>query len=375
MQKGIALVKKLLGKNVYFEQKDVTQNIFSARCIYIILLFYTFVLLLNVAGIFIVDKSIFLVGYVLIFLTAVVYFFLMLFVGLEHPLMKYINITVLTVIVMIAGITLTYHVVVVMIIPIVMSSIYTTKRLSIYAYILTLLSIVVSTYAGYFYGVCDANMVLLTATSLKNSSAGNVFLLNAVNPEPMKTLFLYFVVPRVLLATTFYLVCANVFRIIERSMENAVQMKRQAAMDDMTGLYNKNRLIEEMESHALDGGQIAVIYWDVNRLKYVNDHYGHLAGDMLIKKVADSIKAVCDGRSSAYRYGGDEFLMLVKEGNEEDAKLIVQEWEKVFEHLGSECEYPVSAAVGYVSGDGAELEKLISYADKKMYKNKMYHRK
>ena len=131
MQKGIALVKKLLEKDVYFEQKDVTQNIFSARCIYIILLFYTFVLLLNVAGIFIVDKSIFLVGYVLTFLVAVVYFFLMLFAGLEHPLMKYINMTVLTVIVTIAGTTLTYHVVVVMIIPIVMSSIYTTKRLSI----------------------------------------------------------------------------------------------------------------------------------------------------------------------------------------------------------------------------------------------------
>ena len=60
----------------------------------------------------------------------------------------------------------------------------------------------------------------------------------------------------------------------------------------MTGAYNKNRLIELLNNRERDGQDIAVIYWDVNQLKYVNDNWGHLCGDRLITEVAKTIQSI-----------------------------------------------------------------------------------
>ena len=374
MQSPKIKLSRLWKKDVFFEEKDVTQNIFSTRCIFMIMLFYTFVVGLNFAGIFIVDQTIFMRGYLASLVLVAVYFLILLKLGLESPWMKYINITVVAILVTIAGATLTYHTIVVIMIPIIMSSMYTTKGLSGYAFILTIISIIVSTYVGYFYGVCDANMVLLTATSLDKLSKDGVFLLNKVNENPGVTLALYYVLPRSFLATAFYLVCRNVYKMLERSMERAVQMKHLASVDDMTGLYNKNKLLEAVQNNTLAENQVVVIYWDVNRLKYVNDTYGHMAGDLLIAKVAEAIKKVSDAKAVAYRYGGDEFIMLMKDGTEEKARNVIQKWQKELDAISEGFEFPVSAAAGYAAGSGAELEALIGIADEKMYANKVQHR-
>lgn len=76
---------------------------------------------------------------------------------------------------------------------------------AVFAFHLTIFSIIVSTYVGYYFGVCDANMVLLTATSLKNLSQNGKFLLDTVNQNPFVTLALYYVVPRSLMAIAFFM--------------------------------------------------------------------------------------------------------------------------------------------------------------------------
>lgn len=73
---------------------------------------------------------------------------------------------------------------------------------------------------GYYFGVCDANMVLLTATSLKNLSQNGKFLLDTVNQNPFVTLALYYVVPRSLMAIAYFYVSTNVNRVVRKSMEN-----------------------------------------------------------------------------------------------------------------------------------------------------------
>ena len=129
MQSPKIKLSRLWKKDVFFEEKDVTQNIFSTRCIFMIMLFYTFVVGLNFAGIFIVDQTIFMRGYLASLVLVAVYFLILLKVGLESPWMKYINITVVAILVTIAGATLTYHTIVIIMIPIIMSSMYTTKGL------------------------------------------------------------------------------------------------------------------------------------------------------------------------------------------------------------------------------------------------------
>lgn len=90
-------------------------------------------------------------------------------------------------------------------------------------------------------------MVLLTTTSLKHLQKDGVFLLNEVNKNPGLTLFMYYVFPRSLIATGFYSVSNGVNKMLRRTMEKAHRIKREAAIDDMTGLYNKNTLLDDLK--------------------------------------------------------------------------------------------------------------------------------
>lgn len=370
MSKGKNVWSDIFKKNTYCEQKDKMQNIFSVRCIIIIFMLYSFTFFLNLIGIFVVDTSIFVSSYVEMVVTLLVYLALLTSIGLERSITKYVNITVIAVIVMIAGCALTYHTVIIVVIPIIFSSMYADKKLANYAFAITILSIIITTYIGYYDGVCDANMALLTTKKLSDISKDGVFLMNEVNRNPLVTLGLYYVVPRSLLATCFYAVCKNVYRIVGKMMENAIRVKTLAAMDDMTGMYNRNKLLEVVDSDTYKDMQVAIIYWDINRLKYVNDTFGHLSGDFLIMKIAESIKQVCSEQAEAFRYGGDEFIMIIKDGTANLAEEIIVKWKRVVAEIDDTNELPISASVGYAVGQGEDMRTIIGKADKKMYANK-----
>ena len=370
MSKDKIAWSEIFKKNTYYEQKDKMQNIFSIRCIIIIFLLYSFTLFLNLIGVFIVDTRIFVTSYVEMSAVLLIYLALLVYIGLEKPVTKYLNITVIAVMVTVAGSALTYHTVIVVVIPIIFSSMYADKKLASYAFVITILSIIIITYVGYYYGICDANMALLTTKTLAEVSKDGVFLLNEVNKNPLVTLALYYVVPRSLLATCFYAVCTNVYHIVGKMMENAVRVKTLAAMDDMTGMYNRNKLLEVVDSDTYKDMQVAIIYWDINRLKYVNDTFGHLSGDFLIVKIAESIKQVCGEHEEVFRYGGDEFIMIIKDGTADLAEEIIAKWKKVVAEIDDTSEFPISASVGYAVGQGKDMRTIIGKADKKMYANK-----
>ena len=370
MSKGKNVWSDIFKKNTYCEQKDKMQNIFSVRCSIIIFMLYSFTFFLNLIGIFVVDTSIFVSSYVEMVVTLLVYLALLTSIGLERSITKYVNITVIAVIVMIAGCALTYHTVIIVVIPIIFSSMYADKKLANYAFAITILSIIITTYIGSYDGVCDANMALLTTKKLSDISKDGVFLMNEVNRNPLVTLGLYYVVPRSLLATCFYAVCKNVYRIVGKMMENAIRVKTLAAMDDMTGMYNRNKLLEVVDSDTYKDMQVAIIYWDINRLKYVNDTFGHLSGDFLIMKIAESIKQVCSEQAEAFRYGGDEFIMIIKDGTADLAEEIIVKWKRVVAEIDDTNELPISASVGYAVGQGEDMRTIIGKADKKMYANK-----
>lgn len=123
-------------------------------------------MILNCLHIFIVDQAIFIRGYVVACVLTLIYGLLLVKMGLEHPFTKYLSVTAIGLIVMAASASLTYHMIIIMMIPIIIASMYTSKRLSVYAFIFTVGGITISTYVGYYFGVCDANMALLTVTSL-----------------------------------------------------------------------------------------------------------------------------------------------------------------------------------------------------------------
>ena len=144
-------------------------------------------------------------------------------------------------------------------------------------------------------------------------------------------------------------------------------MEEKAATDEMTGLYNKNKLLATIEKRTYDYQQVASVYWDINRLKYVNDPYGHFAGDQMIVKVAQSIRIALGDAGMAFRYGGDEMLALIPGGTGETAEKMIKTWKQTLAAVQVDCEIPISAAVGYAIGEHEKLKNVIAEADRNMY--------
>ena len=372
MERSIVTLKRLFSKNIKSEQNNVMQNIGVFRVILFCFVVCTVMAVLNVFRIFIVDHTIMTWGYIGICVVSILYFVLILLLGIERPCIPYISITTIGLIVLVSCTAFTYHVLILITFPIVVASMYDEMLLRKYAFWMTVFCIVVSTYVGYYWGICDANMVLITCTSYKHLVKDGTFLLTKVNESPGISLFLYYVLPRSFTASCFQYLCNKVNYVVRKSLENAVQMEYKALIDDMTGVYNKNRLIELLNNRERDEQNIAVIYWDVNQLKYVNDNWGHLCGDRLITEIAKTIQSIAGDEDIVIRYGGDEFLLYVKDGTKEVAEQLIEKWRNCLEEdkKKENYEFPVSASVGYALGKHAQLKDIIAAADKDMYANK-----
>lgn len=135
--------------------------------------------------------------------------------------------------------------------------------------------------------------------------------------------------------------------------------------DNLTGLFNRNKYLDDIEKFSYKDEEIGILFMDINGLKNINDLYGHLHGDDILKEAADILRATfC--QSNIYRIGGDEYVVLALNMKEdifnEKAKEIKQ---RLF--LSKECK----GAVGYKwLATCKNIEKEILIADKNMYDDK-----
>ena len=111
--------------------------------------------------------------------------------------------------------------VLVTLIPLLYATLYSSKRAMQYIYVLTVISTFITVYGGYYFGLCDANMALLTKGGLDSYIVDGVFTLNTVNSNPFYTLTLFFVVPRCLIYVSYAYVFNNLYRIVSGSLEKA----------------------------------------------------------------------------------------------------------------------------------------------------------
>ena len=158
-------------------------------------------------------------------------------------------------------------------------------------------------------------------------------------------------------------------------MENAIRVKTLAAMDDMTGMYNRNKLLEVVNSDTYKDMQVAIIYWDINRLKYVNDTFGHLSGDFLIVKIAESIRQVCGEQAETFRYGGDEFIILMRNVTTKEAvrtkaeQLMAETKKMVFDEMDGKG-ITISVGIALAPEHGKTYMNLYRSADQALYETK-----
>ena len=149
--------------------------------------------------------------------------------------------------------------------------------------------------------------------------------------------------------------------------------------DVMTGLFNRvyfEETLLKLEKNRRD--PISMILMDLNNLKPVNDHYGHQAGDKLIRRTAEVLKASIGEEYMAARIGGDEFIIVMPDRQLHEANELIERIQSLVVVNNTFYREPeLSLSLGAaVSEPSLSLEKVISLADDEMYKNKgTYHRR
>lgn len=137
--------------------------------------------------------------------------------------------------------------------------------------------------------------------------------------------------------------------------------------DSLTGLLNRHAYFADVSN---DSKSItALISMDMNGLKYINDHEGHLAGDEALVTLSLCFVRALKNKQSCYRLGGDEFMIVCRKTSEEEVNKIV---EKIKKNI-SETKY--SCAIGYSfnpNGDKS-IDDLLKESDKMMYEEKEKH--
>lgn len=208
----------------YTRDKEYIANLYVMRCFAVTMGVYTVAFLLNQLGIFVIDKQLMKMGYfpsILIYLTV---YLISKRMSPSSKRTKYVILFSSVLVFSIIGVSITYHVVLISLLPFLYATLYSSKGVLRYVYFLTVISTILIVYGGYFFGLCDANMALLTTGTLKEHSVDGQFILTQVNANPMFSLMLYYVVPRCLIYVAFMSVCTSIFKILNESLEKVKLM-------------------------------------------------------------------------------------------------------------------------------------------------------
>jgi len=146
--------------------------------------------------------------------------------------------------------------------------------------------------------------------------------------------------------------------------------------DVMTGLKNRNYFYKEIEPREnLSSGSLGILICDIDKLKYVNDHYGHPSGDQLIIEVAHLLQSFENDDVVVIRMGGDEFLMLLATYDQARCRKLTELIEDEVRQLKIETDdgfaLEVLISMGYaVRAQDESFDQVILRADNNMYLNK-----
>jgi len=157
-------------------------------------------------------------------------------------------------------------------------------------------------------------------------------------------------------------------------------LREQATHDPLTGLWNRYALLEALEREhsraAREGTPLAVIMVDLDHFKHVNDTYGHLAGDAVLRETAGRMQAVVRSYDLVGRFGGEEFLIVLPGTSGANAAQLAERLRAAVAHdpvCHDGVPIPVTASFGVGAGGtapGGDPQTLIRLADEALYRAK-----
>ena len=170
-----------------------------------------------------------------------------------------------------------------------------------------------------------------------------------------------------------------IYEDVTHERQTAEQLIYLAERDSLTGLYNRHRFQIELGHTLGDLGRDdvygALLFFDLDEFKYINDTYGHRAGDAMLIRVAGEVSNLVRRKEILSRLGGDEFAVLMPQSSKEDAvklaERIIRGIAQIpFRFEGQNLRLTTSLGVALYPQHGASAEELVSRADAAMYQAK-----
>lgn len=144
-----------------------------------------------------------------------------------------------------------------------------------------------------------------------------------------------------------------------------------AMCDDLTGVGNRRRLDRDLAIEAATGDiPVAVIMVDVDHFKRINDEHGHEAGDTALRDVANAMRLEVRAGDVVYRYGGEEFCVLLARTNTTEAGQVAERIRFAVSQLPSAVNEPLTVSIGVALGKGEHVAQTMVRADEALYKSK-----
>ncbi len=175
----------------------------------------------------------------------------------------------------------------------------------------------------------------------------------------------------------FLHILADHAAIAIENAQDVTHIQQLTITDDTTGLYNVRHLYEVLESELLRCSNsrtpVSLAFLDLDRFKLVNDEHGHLVGSELLALTGRRLQELSRRQDKCFRYGGDEFVVLMPETEASDALELTKIMHRVLMEsefrMKSGLKLRVSASMGLASAprDGTQMHAIIGTADARMY--------
>jgi diguanylate cyclase (GGDEF)-like protein len=165
-----------------------------------------------------------------------------------------------------------------------------------------------------------------------------------------------------------------------RLLQLNAELQQQTIQDDLTAAFNRRHLeaylAEELERDRRYGRTFSILFFDLDRLKEVNERYGHLAGSRVLREVALLIQSKLRKSDRIFRYGGDEFVVTLPETGGEGAIRVAHRLRRAVRSYrfladeGMAVSLTASFGVATFPNDATSQEEMIRVADQAMYRVK-----
>jgi len=218
-----------------------------------------------------------------------------------------------------------------------------------------------------FCNSCNLRKNIASTLNHRSNHSGNILSREFyINNEKIKKHFLYSCKHIKFNSADMALLIMNDITELE---ENRRNMEKMSLTDDLTGLFNRRYLFNFLADKDTQEKGFSIIMGDIDHFKKINDTYGHPFGDIVLKKIADTMISIIGEVGVVTRFGGEEFLIVLPNMISKDAYFYAEQLRTKIENLQIEnCPSGTTVSLGVVeSSQGQDINEVIKIADELLY--------